>query len=124
ADIHLPLDVQRHLRTTLALDLVIVLDDPAHTPCNLFRPIVRVRVVIDSGTIEDLASSRPTDSVNRGQGNLAALAGGYVYSSYSWHVVSEGLTLALLVLRDLLVDNLYLSLAALAVIDGSTLLVT
>src|SRR6185295_13091735 len=86
AEVHQPLDVDRHLAAQVAFDL-----DPADLLADALE--VGVREVLDlavpghAGRAADLLRGRATDAVDRGQADLGVLVGRNVDAGNACHVL-------------------------------------
>ena len=87
-DLDEALDVQRHLATEVALDLVRAVDDLAEPVDLVFREVPNARVRVDVRLLEDLLAGRQPDPVDVGEGDLDALLARDVDARNTCHRVS------------------------------------
>src|SRR5712692_10232316 len=85
ADVHEALDAHGHFAPQVAFDLVLALDDIAHSRRLLIAPGLDPFAGVDPGVGEDLLGGRNTDPVDVLDRDLAALVPRQVHSGDTCH---------------------------------------
>src|SRR5262249_57314825 len=86
AEIHVPLDVHRHVAAKVALDLVLLIDDLADLHHLVVAQIIALLVLVDPGLAEDLVGQRAPDPEQVRQRHLHPLVAREVDSSDTRHL--------------------------------------